>query len=85
MANVRGYTLSTCPYCKRTKKFFADHHIPFAWIDYDLANKEDQVKIAQEIKAYSGGGISFPYVVIGDTVVMGHNPDRYRALLGFDD
>ena len=40
MKNVRMYTLSTCPWCKKTKKFFKDHEIPFEYTDYDLTDDE---------------------------------------------
>lgn len=78
---TRCYTLSYCPWCKRTKRFFTEHNIPFECIDYDLASPEEQARIEAEISAYSGGHVSFPYVVIGGEVVMGYDPDRYRALL----
>jgi glutaredoxin len=44
MPTVRGYTLSYCPWCKRTKKFFADRQIPFDCVDYDLVSKEEQAR-----------------------------------------
>ena len=37
MKNVFMYTLSTCPWCRKTKKYFTDHNIPFKYVDYDLA------------------------------------------------
>jgi glutaredoxin len=85
MAHVRGYTLSYCPWCKRAKRFFAEHRIASDWVDYDLASPEEQRRIEDEIKAYSGGDVSFPYVVIGEAVVMGYDLDRYRALLGIEE
>ncbi|MBC7315368.1 MAG: glutaredoxin family protein [Chloroflexi bacterium] len=85
MPITRCYTLSYCPWCKRTKRFFTEHNIPFECIDYDLASPDEQARIEQEISAYSGGHVSFPYVVIGDEVVMGYDPERYRALLGLEE
>ena len=85
MPTVRGYTLSYCPWCKRTKKFFADRDIPFDCVDYDLVDKAEQARIDDEISRYSVGDVSFPYVVIGETVVMGYHPDRYKELLGLDE
>lgn len=78
---VRGYTLSYCPWCKKTKKFFAEHNIRFDFVDYDLVGEEEQKRIEAEMSKHTGGGISFPYVVIGDVVVVGWNPERYKELL----
>ena len=36
MKKVSMYTLSTCPWCHKTKKYFTDHNIPFKYVDYDL-------------------------------------------------
>lgn len=80
MKKVSMYTLSTCPWCRKTKKFFTDHHIPFDFIDYDLADEATQARIMQELDA--AGANSFPFVKIEDDVIVGYNPERYTALLG---
>jgi glutaredoxin len=85
MPTVRAYTLSYCPWCKRTKRFFADRGVPIVCVDYDLVSREEQERIEEEIGAYSGGHVSFPYVVIGDKVVMGYHPDQYAAILGIKE
>ena len=82
MVRVRLYTLSTCPWCKKVKRFLNEHNIVYSYVDYDLASVEEQERIAAEIFASTGGGVSFPYAVIGDTVVLGYNPERYSELLG---
>jgi glutaredoxin len=80
MAKISMYTLSTCPWCRKTKKFFKEKNVPFDFIDYDLAGEDEQNKIAGEMMEYTGH-ISFPFVRIGDTVVIGFNPERYEQLL----
>ena len=85
MHKVTGYTLSYCPWCKKAKQFFAERNIPIDCVDYDLADKPEQARILREIKAFSGGDVTFPYVVIDDTPVMGLHTDRYIALLGLDE
>jgi len=80
MKDVLMYTLSTCPWCRKTKKYFADHHIPFKYVDYDLQSVQEQEKIEQEMKK-RGGALSFPWVLIGDDLVVGWNPAKYDELL----
>jgi len=80
MKNVFMYTLSTCPWCRKTKKYFTDHNIPFQYVDYDLAPVPEQTKIEQEMTK-RGGQLSFPWVLIGDDLVVGWNPAKYAELL----
>ena len=79
MKKVTLYTLSTCPWCRKAKKFFADRNIPFTYIDYDLADEATQGKILQELDA--AGATGFPYAKIGDEVISGYQPDRYASAL----
>ncbi len=75
------YALSTCPWCRKTKKFFKDNNIPFDYIDYDLAGKKEQEKIMEEMRKISGAN-AFPLVIIGEEAVVGYNPEKYSELLG---
>jgi glutaredoxin len=80
MKKVSMYTLSTCPWCRKTKNFFKEHNIPFDFIDYDLADETTQSRIIEELDAKGANG--FPYVKIDNDVVMGYNPKRYAELMG---
>lgn len=81
MKKVIIYTLSTCPWCRKTEKFFTENHIPFEHVDYDLAGEEEQEKIMEEMKRTGGTG-AFPYVRINGEVIVGYNPKKYAALMG---
>ena len=80
MAKVTMYTLSTCPWCRKTKKFFTERNIPFEYTDYDLADEVTQDKIMAELDAAGANG--FPFVRIGDQIVVGYQPNVYAKLLG---
>ena len=80
MSNVSMYTLSTCPWCRKAKQFFTERHIPFEYVDYDLADEATQKRILAELDRAGASG--FPFVKIGTTVVEGYRPDRYAELLG---
>ncbi|MGO8703463.1 MAG: glutaredoxin family protein [Candidatus Brocadiia bacterium] len=80
MKKVSMYTLSTCPWCRKTKKFFADHKVPFDYVDYDLADEGTQKRITQELDAAGASG--FPFVKIADEVIVGYQPERYSSALG---
>ncbi len=80
MPKVSMYTLSTCPWCRKTKQFFKDKQIPFDFVDYDLADIDEQDRIVADMRKHTGH-ISFPYVIIGDKVIQGYNPDKYEQLI----
>jgi glutaredoxin len=80
MKKVNMYALSTCPWCRKTKKFFTDHNVPFSYIDYDLADEATQAKISAELDA--AGVTGFPFVRIGDEIITGYQPERYSRALG---
>jgi len=80
MANVKLYTLSTCPWCMKTKKFFKENKIPFEYTDYDLASEANQKKLMKELTALGSTG-GFPVVVIEQQVILGYNPDKYKRVL----
>ncbi len=84
MPKVRGYTISTCPWCGKTKRWFKEHSIEFVYVDYDLAGPEEKKRIEKEMGEYKGP-VAFPYVVVGDIVVVGYHPERYAELLGIKD
>ena len=74
------YALSTCPWCRKAKQWFADNGVPFDFVDVDLMDGDEQEAAVQ--KAYElSGARRFPVAVINGEVVAGYNPDRYRELL----
>jgi glutaredoxin len=83
MKNVKMYTLSTCPWCKKTKKFFKDHEISFEFIDYDLTDDNTREKILKEMRQNGANG--FPYVKIGDNIIVGYKPEEYAAVMGINE
>jgi len=85
MPEVKIYALSYCPWCKKTKKFFADRGIAVQIVDYDLVTPAEQLAIIKEIRPHSGGDVSFPCTIINGTYVIGHHPERYIELLGLNE
>jgi len=73
------YTLSTCPWCHKTKQFFTRNNVPFTYVDYDLADEPTQEKILRELDA--AGATGFPFVKIGDQVISGYQPAAFSNAL----
>jgi len=68
------YALSTCIWCKKTKKLLTDLGIEFTYVDVDLLDAPDETKVVQEINKWNPKG-SFPTLVINDE----------RCILGYDE
>ena len=77
---IKIYALSTCPYCKRTKRFLDEHGVEYDLVDVDLADDEKQDALLQEIDELTGRR-SFPVVIIGSDVIVGHDEERLRKAL----
>lgn len=81
MANKpKVYALSTCPYCKRTKRFLDQHKIEYDHVDVDLLDDAKQDKVMEEIEKMTGRR-SFPVVIIGTEIIVGHDEDKLKKAL----
>jgi glutaredoxin-like protein NrdH len=78
---VKVYTLSTCGHCKATKKFLGDCGIQFEFTDVDLLTGEERSAILEEVKRFNPR-CSFPTIIIGEKVIVGHKEDEIKAALG---
>ena len=85
--NVHLYALSTCPYCRMTRKFLDEHEVEYELTEVDLLEGDPgdpetpKGAAAAEVKKLSGG-TSFPVLVVGDEVVVGFNKSRITQVLG---
>ncbi len=80
MKKVTIYALSTCLWCRKTKKYFEDRKIPFEAIDYDKQDEAAQEAMMAEMKAAGASG-SFPFVKIGSACAQGYDPAEFERLL----
>ena len=77
---VRLYALSTCPYCRMTKKYLDKIEAEYELTEVDLLEGQEREDAVEEVRRISGGA-SFPVVVIGEEVIVGFNKKRLKELL----
>ncbi len=65
---VRLYSLTTCPTCKRVKKFLDGHNIKYELIDVDLLDSGEQWVTSKEVKKYNPA-VTYPTLVIEEVIV----------------
>jgi glutaredoxin-like protein NrdH len=76
------YALSTCIWCRKTKKFLEQLGIGYDYIDVDLVDKNEKDTIMKEIEKWNPAG-SFPTMVINaKACIVGYNESKIRAELG---
>ena len=78
---VKMYTLSTCSHCKATKKFLNDCAVEYEFTDVDLLEGEERKAILEDVKKWNPR-CSFPTIIIGGKVMVGHREDEIREALG---
>jgi len=81
MKKVTIYALSTCLWCRKTKKYFEEKGIAFDAVDYDKQDEAAQKRMAEEMKA-AGFNCSFPFVRIDGACTQGYDPDEFERMLG---
>jgi glutaredoxin len=79
--SVLVYAISTCAWCKLTKRFLKDNDIEYEYVDVDLCNEEDREKIRKDILRRKGE-LSYPTTIIDDKVlVLGFRKDKLKEAL----
>lgn len=73
------YALSTCPACKRVRRFLEQEGVAFTLIEVDLLDGSEQWLMAKEVKKHNPSG-GYPTVVI-EEVVIGFDEERLRRAL----
>lgn len=79
--HVKMYTLSTCHHCKAAKKLLADCGVEFEFTDVDLLAGPEREAALAEVRRYNPE-CSFPTILIGSQVIVGHNEEKIRKALG---
>jgi glutaredoxin len=78
---VLMYSISTCGWCKRAKKFFKDNNVEFEFVDIDQCNLEDKRKIMKDIQS-RGGTLAYPTLIIDNEILLTGAPqDKLREIL----
>ena len=78
---VHLYALSTCPYCRMTRKYLDEHGVAYDLTEVDLLEGDAKDTAVAEVVRLSGGK-SFPVLDVDGQVVVGFNKGRITQVLG---
>ena len=77
------YGLSTCVWCKKTKKLLTDLGVDFDYMYVDKLEGEEENQVVEELRRFNPS-IAFPTTIInGEKVIVGFKEKEIREALGF--
>ena len=79
MKEVLVYSTPSCPYCRMTKDYLGKRNVKFR--DIDVAADKDAAKAMIELS----GQIGVPQIVIGNSVIVGYDPEEIEKALAQGD
>ncbi len=75
------YAISTCPWCKKTKKLLDSLGVEYSYIDVDLLEKAEKERIEAEVKKWNPS-INYPTIVINDKkCIVGFKDEEIKGAL----
>jgi len=81
MHRVMFYGLSTCVWCKRTRRLLEDENVAFEFVYVDLLEGEEKQAVEAQMCEYNPKE-SFPTIVIdGEHCIVGFKPDEIKKAL----
>ncbi len=82
--NVMLYALSTCVWCKKTKRLLNGLNVAYDYVDVDLADGDEKEKIKEIVLKWNPSG-SYPTIVVDERQsIVGYDPEKIKEVLGND-
>lgn len=79
---VIAYTLSTCVWCKKTKKLLNELGVEYYYVDVDLLDGNLKQQAKKEVKRLNPRG-SYPTIVVdSEKVITGHDAVEIKKTFG---
>jgi glutaredoxin len=77
---VMLYALSTCVWCKMTRKLLTDMGIDFYYTYVDLLQGAEREKTLDEVRRWNPS-TSFPTVIINEIAIVGYQEEKIKEAL----
>ena len=82
LGKVMLYALSTCGWCKKTKRLLNELGIAYQYLDLDALPDEERESVKEVVRRYNPR-CNYPTVVINDSeCVVGYDEDKMKEVLG---
>jgi glutaredoxin-like protein NrdH len=81
VGDIKLYALSTCPWCKKTKKLLNDLGVGYSFVDVDLLTGEERNQTMGIVRKWNPSS-SFPTIVINDSkCIVGFKENELKEAL----
>ena len=80
MPPIKIYTLSTCSHCKSAKALLNECSVSFDAVDVDRLDGDARKEAIEAVREVNPN-LSFPTLIIGDTVIVGFKEEAIRKAL----
>ncbi|MBY9006538.1 MAG: glutaredoxin family protein [Candidatus Lokiarchaeota archaeon] len=80
--NILAFTLSTCQWCKKCKRYLDNKEIKYRYVDVDQINSENKGQILEFLKENYETRISYPFIICDDKFIVGFDPKKYDEMFG---
>jgi glutaredoxin-like protein NrdH len=78
---VMLYALSTCIWCKKTKRLLDDLEVKYSFVFVDLLKGKEEEEVMEQVRTYNAD-CTFPTMIIdGKTVIVGLKEDEIKKAL----
>lgn len=75
------YALSTCVWCRKTKRLLAELGIAYDYVFVDLLTDDEKERAKEEMEKWNPRG-SFPTIVVDDKrTIVGYDTDKIKELM----
>ncbi len=80
--HVAFYGISTCVWCKRTRRFLEEQGVAFDYVYVDLIPGREREEVMGRVRQWNPRA-SFPTLVVdGSRCVVGYRPEEIKEVLG---
>lgn len=81
VGDIKLFALSTCPWCRKTKKLLEDLGVEYYFTDVDLLTGEERNETMKMVRKWNPAG-SFPTLVIDENhCIVGFKEEEIREAL----
>ena len=79
--DIMLYAISTCAWCKKTKKFLKSLGVEYRYIDVDMLDSDEKKKINGEVMKWNPQR-NYPMMVINnEKCIVGYKEDEIKEAL----
>ena len=79
--SVMLYALSTCGWCRKTRRFLESQEVAFDYVYVDLVVGDERKEVLAQVRQWNPKG-SFPTIVVDDTEgIVGFSEDQLMEAL----